>query len=456
MKKVEIKEDGFGILAGQLREYARGNVLPMSFFFTLYRVYARDSDYREKLERLVEAAFYRYQNSSLGRDIAHALYGSILTCSVSRLEQYASCAYSYFLQYGLSLKEREQFAFEAVDMGNLFHSVLEQFARLLEDRGIDWFSFSQDQGEALIEEAVDAQAALYGDNILFSNARYLYVITRIKRILKRTVFTLQNQLKKGKFLPEHFEVSFSRLTDVESVNISLSETEKMRLQGRIDRIDTCREEDTVYVKVIDYKSGNKKLDIAAVYYGLQLQLIVYMNAAVEMTGKKETGKKAVPAAMLYYHVSDPLIRAEDDRMNEEDINEKIRESLRMNGIVNGREDIIKRLDETFGDRSEVIPVERKKDGSLSSRSGTLSDDELQVLSKYVTKKIKTLGSQILQGEIGKEPYAYGTETGCDYCAYRSVCGFNERIPGYEKKRLHDMTKEEALQKMQQEEQEGSR
>ena len=455
-EQVEIKEDGFGILAGQLREYARGNVLPMSFFFTLYRVYARDSDYREKLERLVEAAFYRYQNSSLGRDIAHALYGSILTCSVSRLEQYASCAYSYFLQYGLSLKEREQFAFEAVDMGNLFHSVLEQFARLLEDRGIDWFSFSQDQGEALIEEAVDAQAALYGDNILFSNARYLYVITRIKRILKRTVFTLQNQLKKGKFLPEHFEVSFSRLTDVESVNISLSETEKMRLQGRIDRIDTCREEDTVYVKVIDYKSGNKKLDIAAVYYGLQLQLIVYMNAAVEMTGKKETGKKAVPAAMLYYHVSDPLIRAEDDRMNEEDINEKIRESLRMNGIVNGREDIIKRLDETFGDRSEVIPVERKKDGSLSSRSGTLSDDELQVLSKYVTKKIKTLGSQILQGEIGKEPYAYGTETGCDYCAYRSVCGFNERIPGYEKKRLHDMTKEEALQKMQQEEQEGSR
>ena len=175
-----------------------------------------------------------------------------------------------------------------------------------------------------------------------------------------------------------------------------------------------------------------------------------------MTGKKETCKKAVPAAMLYYHVSDPLIRAEDDRMNEEDINEKIRESLRMNGIVNGREDIIKRLDETFGDRSEVIPVERKKDGSLSSRSGTLSEDELQVLSKYVTKKIKTLGSQILQGEIGKEPYAYGTETGCDYCAYRSVCGFNERIPGYEKKRLHDMTKEEALQKMQQEEQEGSR
>lgn len=447
-EQIEVAEDGFGILAEQLREYAKGNPVPQPFFFTLYRTYAQNPSYGQKLQGLVENAFFRYVQSPLGEEIAHALYGSVLTSSVSRLEQYASCAYSYFLQYGLTLKEREAFAFEAVDMGTLFHGILEQFARLLEENGADWFSFSEELGERLLEEAVDAQAAVYGDAVLFSSAKYMYVITRMKRILKRTVFTLQSQLKKGKFRPEHFEVSFSSLSDIESVNISLSDREKMHLQGRIDRIDTCREGDVVYVKVIDYKSGNKNLDIAAVYYGLQLQLVVYMNAAMEMIGKKEKEKQVVPAAMLYYHVSDPMVKEEDGQMGEEALEEKIREALRMQGIVNEKEDVIARLDGEFGGKSQVIPVERKKDGSLGSRSGTLKEEELQTVSNYVNQKIKMLGKQILQGEIGKNPYSYGGSTGCDYCVYRSVCGFQERLAGYEWKKLEDLTKEEALLKMQ--------
>lgn len=449
-EQIEIREDGFLVLSEQLREYAKGASVSEPLFFTLYRTYAEDETFSGEVEALAETAFFRYQSSALGSKIAHALYGTILRSSVSRLEQYAACAYSYFLQYGLSLRERETFSFEAVDMGTLFHGILEQFSILLEENGSDWFSFSEELGERLLTEAVEAQAAVYGDNILFSNARYRYVITRIKRILKRTVFTLQSQLKKGKFRPEHFEVSFSSLSDIESVNISLSEKEKMHLQGRIDRIDTCREEDTVYVKVIDYKSGSRNLDIAAIYYGLQLQLVVYMNAAVEMIAKKEKNSHIVPAAMLYYHVSDPMIRAEDDRMSEEALNEKIRESLRMSGIVNEKEDVITRLDSVFGTKSEVIPVERKKDGSLGSRSGTLSEEELQTVSHYVNKKIRQLGKEVLKGDISCAPYAYGARNGCEYCVYRSICGFNEKIPGYEWNRLESMTKDEAITKMQSE------
>ena len=446
-EQIEVPEDGFAVLSGKLREYAKGNPVSEPFFFTLYRTYAENPDYTERLEKLTGSAFFRYRHSPLGEEIAHALYGSILRSSVSRLEQYASCAYSYFLQYGLSLKERELFGFEAVDMGTMFHGILEQFARLLQENGLDWFTFTKEQGEAFLDAAVEAQAAVYGDSILFSSAKYRYVVTRIRRILLRTIFTLQDQLKKGQFRPEHFEVSFSSLSDVDSVNIRLSEKEKMHLQGRIDRIDTCREGDAVYVKVIDYKSGNKNLDIAAVYYGLQLQLVVYMNAAVEMIGKKESDKRVIPAAMLYYHVSDPLIRAEDDQMSEEMLNQKIRESLRMNGVVNEKDDIIARLDEAFDGKSEVIPVERKKDGSLGSRSDTLSEEELGTISSYVNKKIKNLGQKILQGEIEKNPYAYGNGTGCDYCAYRSVCGFQEQLPGYEQNQLPSLTKDEVLEKM---------
>lgn len=446
-EQIEIREDGFLALADQLREYAKGAPVSEPFFFTLYRTYAEDAAFAGELQKLVQTAFFRYEGSILGGEIAHALYGTILRSSVSRLEQYASCAYSYFLQYGLSLKERETFSFEAVDMGTLFHGILEQFSILLEENGSDWFSFSEELGDRLLEEAVDAQAAVYGDNILFSSARYRYVITRIRRILRRTVFTLQSQLQKGKFRPERFEVSFSSLSDIESVNISLSKQERMYLQGRIDRIDTCREDDTVYVKVIDYKSGSRSLDIAAIYYGLQLQLVVYMNAAVEMIGKKEPQSRVIPAAMLYYHVSDPMVQAENDALSEEALNEKIRESLRMSGIVNEQEDVITRLDGVFGSKSEVIPVERKKDGSLGSRSGTLSEEELQTVSHYVNQKIRQLGTGILEGDITCSPYSYGGRNGCEYCVYRSICGFNERIPGYEWNRLESMTKDEAIGRM---------
>ncbi len=449
-EQIQVREDGFDVLSGLLREYAKGNPVPQPFFFTLYGTYAEDNVWSGKLQKLVETAFFRYRHSPLGEEVAHALYGSILHSSVSRLEQYAACAYSYFLQYGLTLREREAFSFEAVDMGNLFHGILEQFSRLLEENGSDWFAFSAELGEKLLDEAVDAQTAVYGDTILFSSARYQYVVTRMKRILRRTIFTLQSQLQKGKFRPEHFEVAFSALSDIESVNISLSPHEKMHLQGRIDRIDTCREGDTVYVKVIDYKSGSRSLDIAAVYYGLQLQLVVYMNAAMEMIGKKDKDKEVVPAAMLYYHVADPMIREEDAALSEEMLNAKIRESLRMTGIVNESEDVIKRLDGAFGSRSEVIPVERKKDGSLGSRSGTLNREELQTISRYVTHKITHLGKRILQGDIGKKPYTYGGNMGCDYCVYRSVCGFSERIPGYETEKLDCLTKEEAIARMQRE------
>lgn len=447
-EQIEVPEDGFHVLAKQMRTYARGSSLSEPFFFTLYRTYAENETYREKLETLVETAFFRYVHSPLGEEVARALYGSILKSSVSRLEQYASCAYSYFLEYGLSLKERQMFGFEAVDMGTLFHGILEQFSLLLEERGADWLHFSKELGERLLDEAVEAQAAVYGDNILFSSAKYRYVITRVKRILRRTIFTLQSQLQKGRFCPEYFEVSFSALSDIESVQISLSEQEKMHLQGRIDRIDTCREGEQIYVKVIDYKSGGKNLDIAAIYYGLQLQLVVYLNAAVEMVRQKEPEKCVVPAAMLYYHAADPMIRTEGRELSGEELDEKLRESLRMNGIVNASEAVISRLDDGFSSKSQVIPVERKKDGSLGSRSSVLEEGELQTVSAYVTDKIRELGKEILKGDIDKRPYAYGGENGCTYCTYQGVCGFHERIPGYEKRQLPGMTKVEALERMQ--------
>lgn len=439
--------EGVRYLAGQLREYAQGT-LPLeqnTEFFTIYSAYENNNT-RSLLE---EAAFKRYQNSPLSKTVARALYGRELENSVTRLETFAACAYRHFLQYGLTLREREEFGFETVDLGNVYHGVLEIFAGKLAEHHYTWFDFPEEFGRAAVKEALEAYAASYGDTILYSNARYAYMITRMGRILTRTVLTLQKQLQKGSFAPEQFEVSFQSARDIDSINVTLSDRERMRLRGRIDRIDVSEQGDKIYVKVIDYKSGNRQFNLAALYYGLQLQLVVYMNAAVEMESKKHPDKEVLPAAMLYYHIDDPTVETAVE-LTDEEINAQIQSKLRMNGVVNSEPDIVERLDRYMQDKSDVIPVEKKKDGTFSARSSVMSREELQVVSDYVNSKVKEIGRDILEGDIGLNPYEMGQTDSCTYCAYRKVCGFDAGIGGYVKRNLTDPGKAEIMKKMMEE------
>lgn len=440
--------DGVTFLTDLLREYVGGRLTEpqQKQLYTFYHSYHTNPMYQDSIDRLIETAFYRYQDKPLSKLVTRALYGTLLQNSVSRLEQYAACAYAHFLQYGLALKEREEYSFEAVDMGNVFHGVLEIFAGKLAEHGYTWFDFPKEAALQMVEEAVESYTVQYGETILYSSARNRHLLKRIIRIMNRTVLTLQTQLKKGAFIPEKFEMSFSVLEDLDALNIALSDGERMRLRGRIDRIDTCETEDTVYVKVIDYKSGSRKFDLAALYYGLQLQLVVYMNAAVEAEQKKHPDKSIVPAAMLYYHVADPMVE-DGENLTPEQINEKILQELKMTGIVNENDEAVRLLDSEFTDKSDILPLERKKDGSFSAYSSVIKEKDMQMVSNYVNRKIKELGCGILEGTISVNPYEQNGSRACTYCAYKSVCGFDERVDGYRMRKLEKLSAEEALEKM---------
>lgn len=452
-EQLETPAEGLRLLAGSLRAYAGGETGQNPLLYTLYEAYRVMPEYHAEQQKLVEAAFYRYRHHPLAREIAGLLYGKLMENSVTRLETYASCAYEHFLEYGLSLEERKEYGFEAVDMGNVFHAVLERFAEKLTARGLTWFSFTGEEGEAMLSEALEECSVEYGDTILFASARNAYIIHRMKRILTRTVTTLQSQLKKGSFMPADFELSFTRLQDLDAFNIALTSEEKMRLRGRIDRVDTLEEGDRLYVKVIDYKSGNRQFDLAALYYGLQLQLVVYLNAAMDLQKKEHPDKEVLPAALLYYHVSDPVIGV-GEPMTPEEVNEKLLSELRMTGVVNSDTNVISKLDTTIGEgqkgSSDVIPVELKKDGSLSARSSALSSEELVMISDFVNQKIKNVGREILEGNFPLNPYEKGNRSACTFCVYQSVCGFDKRIDGCKTRTLPDLSKEEALEKIRQE------
>lgn len=440
--------DGILFFTELLREYAAGRLkeTEQRKLCTFFRSYYENPDWREQILRLIDTAFYHYRESPLSRQVTSALYGTVLHNSVSRLEKYAACAYAHFLQYGLALQERGEYGFEDVDMGNVFHGVLELFAEKLAEHHYTWFDFPQEAGDKILDEAIEAYAAGYGETILYSSARNQHLLKRIRRILGRTIRTLQIQLQKGSFLPEHFEMSFSMLEDLDALNIALTGAEKMKLRGRIDRIDTCEEEDVVYVKVIDYKSGSRKFDLAALYYGLQLQLVVYMNAAVELEQKKHPGKKVVPAAMLYYHIADPMIE-EGQALTPEQLNQKILQELKSTGIVNSDDRAVRLLDNTFTGKSDILPIERKKDGSFSAYSSVINEEDMTTISNYVNQKIKELGTGILQGNISVNPCEQGGNSSCSYCAYRSICGYDAEISGFQMRKLEALSPDEAVLRM---------
>ena len=198
------------------------------------------------------------------------------------------------------------------------------------------------------------------------------------------------------------------------------------------------------MKIIDFKSGKKDFNITSLYYGLQLQLVLYMNVAAAMEREQHPDKEIVPAAILYYHVSDPMITPERED-TPEIIGEKIRKQLRTTGIVNDSAEVINLLDKEFADKSDVIPVQRKKDGSYTAASGVISGKDYGLISEYVNDRIREFGKRILDGDIAVNPYEIKGKKACTWCRFRAICGFDPSLEGYATRELPDLKESEVIE-----------
>lgn len=415
-------------------------------FLELYRWFFGQEDYREEVKMLVQAAFYSYEERGIGRAAARALYGKILQGSVTRLEQYASCAYAHFLRYGLELMERREYELEAVDMGNLFHQSIDRCFQVMKAQGRDWRNLTEEGRQGLVKESVSQVVADYGNTIMMSTARYAYLAGRVERMTDRTIWALAEQVKRGDFEPAGFEVSFSAVDNLKAMRIALSPDEELQLRGRIDRMDICEDGGTLYVKIIDYKSGGTSFDLAALYYGLQLQLVVYLDAALEMEERKNPGKEVVPAGIFYYNIQDPLVEKKA-AMTPEEIQQQILRQLRMNGLVNRELEVIRHLDREIETQSDVIPVALKAGLIQESRSSVASGKRFEQLKSYVNQKLRTAGRDILEGDTSLKPYKNSARTACDYCPYHAVCGFDTKTAGYGYRKLKALKPEEIWEEL---------
>ncbi len=444
--QVTSRENGMLYLTRGLQEVREGNADPG--WLELYASYLREDRYRERVRELARAAFAQGAQESLSYHVSRKLYGELLTASVTRLEQFAACAFAHFASYGLRLCERELYGIKPTDLGILFHRAMELFSEELGRQGRSWTDVTPEEQSALMESCVDAVALDYGDGVLHGGAREEYTVRRVKRILCRAAWAMHEQLRAGQFTPTGFEVSFADAGDLEAVHVKFGENGRIRLQGRIDRIDTAESDGTVYVKIVDYKSGTTKFDPVSLYYGLQLQLVVYLNAALELERRRQGdgGADVAPAGIFYYHLDDPVLEREDDATDAQ-MRDKLLKKLRPDGVVNSDAEVLRMLDGKLGGDSLVIPAGLKKDGSLKALSSAASTEQFARLSGFVSGKLADMAGEILAGEIAASPFEDKTHSACDYCPYADVCGFDRRIPGRYKKRTAALTKDQAWERI---------
>lgn len=385
--------------------------------------------YEEETRQLLEAAFAVYDEGRLPVSLAKKLYGEKLYHSVTRLEQYFRCAYSHFLQYGLCLAERPEYTFEASDLGTVFHTSLECYCNKMQEEGLDWFTIQEKKQEQLLEAAVSETLLSMDTSILNDSARNQYMTRRISNILRRSVWALTRQIRKGEFVPLAYEIPF-----YQDLEFDLDQTERgnMVITGRIDRLDTYENDAQIYVKIMDYKSGKKTFDLQKIYNGQDLQLPVYMHAALEKMRQAHGEKDIIPGGMLYYQLDDPVIEGETGK-NAEELEQKVFEHLRPEGLVNSDPAVLDKFDGELSGKSDVIPVTLNKDGSLSKRGCSVADrGQFDILDRFVMRKMKQAGEEILQGRIDLSPLSMKQVDGCTWCPYKEICGFDSRISGYTK------------------------
>lgn len=439
LSNIYTETDSIEYLIYGIHSFLEGKKEPL--WEELFSFFAETKQGKKILQLLESAAFYQNEESSLTKAVSKALYGEHLIGSVTRLETYAACAFAHFLQYGLHLREREEYVIRSMDLGNVLHKTLELFSKNLDQREDSFRTIADQDRDELVEQCVLEAVHDYQGDLFYSSKRNQYMITRLIRISRRTIWALQEHIQRGNFEPQDFELSFQNYKDLSAAGISLEEGASMELQGKIDRVDTYEDQENLYVKIIDYKSGNTEFNVVDLFYGLQIQLVVYMNAAIEVLQKRKE-KPVIPAGIFYYNMKDPFVEDEED---EEDL--AILKKLKMSGLANGEPKVLEQLEEESEEGYVTVPVTRLKSGAYSKNSKVATTEQLLSVGRYVTEKMQKMGKDMFHGEIKIAPYKLGDKTACDHCEFQGVCGFDPKL-GDDYQRLSTASKEELLLKME--------
>ncbi len=367
------------------------------------------SPYQSQYHNGLKALSYKGVDASMGASQAQRLYGKNMRTSISRLEQFVQCPFSHYLTYGLKPGKRLVYQLEAPEIGNLLHDLVDGFFKQVEVKELS--SLKEEKKQVIIADLMKKILPTIKKNIFNSSYHYQYLGKKLQRVGKRSIDAIIDQVEAGKFLPEKTEFQFEKNLEASFGDV--------KIHGKIDRLDLYRKDGETWLKIIDYKTGKKTLRYEDIYFGLSLQLVVYLDGALTELNEENL----LPGGIFYFYIDDPILRMDSDS-DPEVFNQKLQKELtkafKLNGLFLDDEAIIGAMDEKRDKRkSDILP--------LYTGQALLSQDQFQLLLAYVRDLVEKQIKEIYGGQIKAQPYKKDQITACTYCQYQGICQFDEEI-----------------------------
>ncbi|MGE4352816.1 MAG: PD-(D/E)XK nuclease family protein [Oscillospiraceae bacterium] len=370
----------------------------------------------ERLSKIRTAA--RAERGSLSGQSVRALYGEKLRLSASRVDKFSACRFAYFLQYGLRAKPRRPAGFNPPQMGSFIHYVLEKVARSVGDQG-GFHSIDHKTVDALTDDAIAEYVHEKLNDFQEKTPRFVYLFRRLTKSVRAVVWDMAEELSYSDFVPLDFELSFFG-DGQPAVEVGDTPENSAQLVGIADRVDGWIKEGKLYLRVVDYKTGRKRFDLSNIWYGMDLQMLMYLFALRE-SGKRRYGMPVVPAGVMYVPARDSLVTKEREISDEEIFAEKAKEKRR-SGLILNEPELLEAME--HGQEKKFIPIEFKK--GMPSGDALATAEQLGLLSRYIDETLKALAAELIAGSITADPYYRSqTENACRNCDFLEACYFDE-------------------------------
>lgn len=428
--------DGYAVYQGDIRNCGEKN----PGWEAVGECIEEQEQFKDKVNMINLASAFSNTTTPISKENLDKMYRDVTYTSVSKLETYKKCPFMYYAKYLLYATERETTEIKNVDTGNIMHSVVEKVSIKVNEEFSSWQEVTDDWLSRVVEEITDEELAVYKNNMDEAQPRTLWALFRLKEAIKTSMFVVKKQLQNSEFVPMGYEIAFDENSEYGEINIAIS-GKTFKLKGKIDRADMYEAPDgKKFIRIIDYKSGNKNFKIDELFYGLNLQLAVYLD-------KLTTQEKAESAGMLYFRLFDPIFPA-DGNIDEEEAKEKIEKMRKSTGIIADDVELATKMDKGLANGEfTYLPVYIKKDGTFDSYSKVATFEQFALIREYVKKSVEGMCRELLKGKTAPSPVEISERTPCSYCAYKKVCHFDKSF-GNKSKILPKITEDEAWEKIE--------
>ena len=376
----------------------------------MYEYFKNDDKYKYVLE-------YIKRDDNLNEESINKIYKEEFKSSVYKLEQFKKCPFAYYMKYVLNINKRKVYEITTMDTGSLMHNVVDEFSKYLILNNINWKNVIDDN-EVLLNEYKDKIIQIIEELLKneFKNQKESVKYGIYKRKLQNTMIkviaVIAKSFKQSDFEVFGNEIEFNDNSIYLPIVLKLDNNTNMKIIGKIDRVDILTEDDKSYLRVVDYKSSAKTLTVDNIKEGISLQLITYITAILDNLNKKN---KVLPAACLYFNLSDKLINLKDYTNSEEEIKKEFMKKLRMNGLFIKDIEILKSMDKYVEDSSnKLIDITPNR---MSNSKKALEEEEFTQLCKEAKTILKGIGNEMVKGIVKIEP----NKEACKFCDFSSVC-----------------------------------